>query len=186
MKQRTRIIAGLIGIVFVLLACGSDQATLAPAKITTGTAAPSGGAGAGSATIAPAAPVIGKPGDRIEQDGMALTLVNVEEKTELNQFSKAKDGSVFKVVEVVIENVSSDKEVSYNPFYFKVKDADGFEYNASTSPENSLSSGKLTKGDKARGFLAFEVKIAAKDIVMSYEPLRMSGGPPPIKFSLAP
>lgn len=118
-----------------------------------------------------AAPSSGKVGDRLEANGIALTAIKVDRADALSSFQEAKAGNTFVVVEVLIENVSAEK-APYNPFYFKVKDADGFEYNISINTgEQALKSGELTKGDKARGTVAFEVKKDAKGLVLEYKPI---------------
>lgn len=142
----------------------------------------------GAATAAPAAPapaaVVGKVGDRVEANGIALTVVKTEQKDELSQFQKAKDGNTYVIAEVLIENVSADK-VPYNPLYFKVKDGDGFEYNPEISGgDQALKSGDLVKGDKARGTVAFEVKETAKSLIMSYKPLVLFSGDEAIRVAL--
>jgi len=69
--------------------------------------------------------------------------------------------------------VSSADTIAYNPLYFSVKDADGFESQAVLGAESDqpLASGELVKGDKARGSVAFEVKSAAKGLILSYKPI---------------
>jgi hypothetical protein len=95
----------------------------------------------------PPAPSIAAVGDRVEANGMALTVLKVDQVKAIGSFQKAKAGNVFVLAEVVIENINQD-EIPYNPFYFKVKDADGFEYNVGLNTEDqSLKSGKLAKGD---------------------------------------
>ena len=145
-----------VGVGLFAIACGSSPTQ--------------GGAPAtGTTAVAPTGPA--KVGDRVEQGGIALTVVKVERKAELDQFQKAKAGNVFLVAEVLLENTGTEK-APYNPFYFTVKDADGFEVNAAlTAGEGALKSGDLVKGDKARGVVAFEVKQAAKGLVLSYKPL---------------
>lgn len=121
---------------------------------------------------AAAAPAIAKVGDRVELNGMALTVTKVERATQLGQFNKADDGKEFVVAEVIIENVSADNKVPYNPLYFTVKDGEGFEYNAQlVAGDQALKSGDLAKGEKARGNVAFEVKKDTKGLVMEYKPL---------------
>lgn len=188
--QRLFGIAGSIVALALLLACGSGASV---PTITSPTAAgvvspTSGAAPAAAAPTAVAAPTsapeptavpaatVGKVGDRVELNGTALTVVKVSKADKIGTFQKAKAGNVFVLAEVVIENVDQD-EIPYNPFYFKVKDADGFEYNAGISiADQSLKSGKLAKGDKARGIVLFEVKEGAAGLVMEYKPIRIGGG----------
>lgn len=47
-----------------------------------------------------------------------------------------------------------------------------------------MKSGKLMKGDKARGNVAFEVKKGTTGWVVIYEPLVILGGYEPIRVSL--
>jgi hypothetical protein len=69
--------------------------------------------------------------------------------------------------------------------YFKVKDADGYEYNATlNSGDNALKSGDLAQGDKVRGIVAFEVPTGAAGLILSYEPLVIAGGYDPIRIAL--
>ncbi len=129
------------------------------------------------------APTIGKVGDKVEANGVALTVTKVDHVDAVGKYLKPKDGNTFVVAEVLIENVSADK-APYNPFYFKVKDADGFEYNAGlTTDESALKSGDLAKGDKARGTILFEVKKDSKGLVLEYKPI-VFGNVDPIKVAL--
>ena len=149
-RRMTVGIAAAIGL--FVLACGSTPTPAANAP-----------------TAAPAR--IGTVGERVEQNGVALTVVKTDQRAELDQFQKAKAGNVFLVVEVLIENSGATK-APYNPLYFTVKDGDGFEYNAAlVAGDNSLKSGELAQGEKARGVVAFEVKENAKGLVLSYKPL---------------
>lgn len=165
----SRQFAALIAVVLMLfvLACGGTARS-----------------GTGVTPAAAPAAAIGKVGERVEMNGIALTVVKTENKTELGQFSKAKAGNTFVVAEVLIENVSVDK-VPYNPLYFKVKDGDGFEYTPEiTGIDRALRSGDLAKGDKARGTVAFEVKETAKGLVLSYKPLVLFSSDEAIRVAL--
>lgn len=175
-----RQLAAPIAVVLMLfvLACGSGSGG------GTSPATSASGAAAAEPTAAPAAAAPGKVGDRIEMNGIALTVVKTEKKDELSQIEKAKNGNTFIVVEVLIENVSVDK-APYNPFYFKVKDSDGFESTpALGAGDQPLRSGELPKGDKARGTVAFEVKKDAKALVLSYKPLVLFSGDEVIRVAL--
>jgi len=79
-------------------------------------------------TAKPQAP-LAKVGQRVESSGIALTVNSVSQASELGSIWKAKDGKTYVVVDVTLENANRDK-APYNPFYFKAKDADGYEYNA--------------------------------------------------------
>ncbi len=127
---------------------------------------------------------VGMIGERRESGGIALTVLGVSKMQSIDYFTP-ESGNVFLVMEVVIENVSRDDETPYNPLYFSVKDSDGFEANTSfASPNPSLQSGDLPKGDKVRGYVAFEVRSSASGFVATYEPLVIFGGYEPIRINL--
>lgn len=134
-------------------------------------------------TVVPAS-TIGKVGERREAGGVALTAMKVEKAKEIGTFQKAKEGKMYLLVEVLLETTGRD-EAPYNPIYFKVKDADGFEYNVTISTaDNTLKSGKLTAGEKVRGVVTFEVPEQASGLVLSYEPIVLLGGYEPIRIAL--
>lgn len=132
-------------------------------------------------TAAPS--TIGKIGERREAGGVALTALKVEKVKEIGTFQKADAGKIYLLVEVLLETIY--QEAPYNPLYFKVKDADGFEHNVTISAaDNTLKSGKLAAGEKVRGVVAFEVPEQAAGLVLSYEPIVLLGGYEPIKIAL--
>lgn len=120
-------------------------------------------------TAAP--PSAAKVGDKVEANGIALTVMNVSKAEAIGSFQKAEAGNTYVIVEVLIENISAEK-APYNPLYFKIKDSDGFEYNATINTgDRSLKSGDLAIGEKARGNVAVEVKQAATGLVLEYKPI---------------
>lgn len=127
---------------------------------------------------------VGVVGERRETGGISLTILSVSKANNIGIWTP-DSGNVFLVIEVIIENVSRDDETPYNPLYFSVKDSEGFEYNtAIAAPDPSLQSGKLSKGDKVRGFVAFEVRSTASGFIVTYKPLVIFGGYEPIRISL--
>jgi len=120
-------------------------------------------------TAAPAQPPA-NVGDRVQSGGVALT-VNGVTTTKDTILGPPEEGKVLVVCDVTIENIGTERE-AYNPFYFKFRDADGFEYTPSMfAPDPSMSSGELSPGEKTRGNVAFEVKPGAKGIIMIYTPM---------------
>jgi hypothetical protein len=149
-------------------------ATATPLPPPTKPAAPTKPAG----TATPAPLPLAAVGQRVASGGIALTVNGVRKTPELDKvFGQAKEGRVYLVADVTIENVERET-APYNPLYFKVKDADGFEYNPEilTSNQQSLKSGELARGDRARGFVAFQVPASAKGFVVSYQPVVLFGG----------
>lgn len=128
-------------------------------------------------TPQPVASPLGKVGEPFEAGGVSLTVAKVSKTDQTSQFAKAKPGNTFVVTDVIIESPGRD-ESPYNPLYFKVRDSEGFEASGALmgAPEPALKSGKLAKGEKVRGNVAFEVKADAKGFVLLYEPLVILGG----------
>lgn len=188
MHRRLIAAAGSAFVFALLLACGSGSPspTAVPSGSTAATAAPAAPAPATSApaaadatavpeaTAAPEAPSVAAVGDRIELEGVALTVTKAERTAQIGKLQKAQDGREFIVIEVLIENISADK-ADYNPFYFKVKDGEGFESNATINLDPAaLKSGNLDKGSKARGGVAFDVAKGSKGLVLSYQSIPMT------------
>lgn len=120
----------------------------------------------------------GAVGDRVEVDGLAVTVKSIERAAEVGQFLKADPGNEFVIADVIIENAGTDS-TSYNPLYFKIKDSEGFEYNASfVGPEPSLLSGHLAPGEFVRGKIAVEVKQEAKGLILRYQVITFGSGDP--------
>ena len=124
-------------------------------------------------------------GDKVEDNGYALTILYVY-ISEGDGFWNPEQGNVYLVIEVLIENISSEYEIPYNPLYFSVKDSLGYEFNGSLfgTPYPSLKSGVLLKGEKSRGFVAFEVPATSTTFTVTYEPVVIFGGYEPIKIYL--
>ena len=131
------------------------------------------------------APAIAQIGDRVEAGGVALT-VNSASTISSFDFMTAAEGSTYLVLDVLIETIDRDT-APYNPLYFSVKDADGFQYNSTLiAPDPSLKSGELARGDRVRGNIAFEVPATAVGLVLTYEPLVILGGFEPLRVAVDP
>jgi len=108
-------------------------------------------------------------GQRSEQDGIALTVVSVERTEKL--FVPAEAGKEFVVIDLLVENISNPAALSVNPFYFKAKDADSFEYTFELVIDlPSLREASLAAGERNRGVIAFEVPKGAV-LNLTFEPL---------------
>lgn len=129
---------------------------------------------------------VAKVGERIKANGVFMTVLNVQVVKQLGEMMAADAGKVFLDVEVYFENESEDKFASCNPFYFKVKDGEGQEYDAYLISLNpALKSGELAKGEFSRGHVAFEVMEKSTGFVLNYEPLSLFGGYKEIKVDLS-
>lgn len=135
-------------------------------------------------TAPPAPPQLPGVGQRVESGGVAITVANVARVPALGQFMRAGEGKVYLNVEVVVESPGRDTS-PYNPLYFRVRDADGFEYNGSlVGDDRSLKSGELRRGEIVRGTVAFEVPTASRGFVVAYQPLVIFGGYQTIRIAL--
>lgn len=121
-------------------------------------------------------------GSRVEAGDQALTVMGVSRATKLGEFFKAGAGKVYVVVDVVIE--ATNDKADYNPFYFKVKDSEGREYNVGIGADDSLKSGELAAGEKVRGNVAFEVPEGATGLVLNYKPLILFDNRDAIRIAL--
>lgn len=112
--------------------------------------------------------VTGTVGNAMQLTGGTVTVVSVDLNfVSTNEFAQPKAGNRFVVVEVLYENTGSDK-ITYNPFDWKMSDSSGFSYDQSFvgGREPSLHSGDLQPGEKARGFITFEVPQSAGGLVL--------------------
>lgn len=199
-KRRLPLILGIIIGLCVLLAIigalsgGGDQ----PAPVVANTPAPDAQPAAPTALpampdatptpeppTATPAPSIAQIGDRVEAGGIALT-INSASTVSTFDFMTAAEGKTYLVVDALIENISRDT-APYNPLYFSLKDADGFQYNSALlAPDPSLKSGEIPAGDRVRGNIAFEIPVAATGLILTYEPLVILGGYQPLRVSVQP
>jgi hypothetical protein len=204
-KRRLPLILGaLLGLCLLLaiigaLSGGGDQPA---APVATDTPPPAVAAQpAPTATLAPPAdtpipptatpqpptptPAIAQVGQRVEAGGIALTINSADTMASFD-FMTAVEGKTYLVLDALIENVGRDT-APYNPLYFSLKDADGFQYNSSLlAPDPSLKSGDLPQGDRVRGNIAFEIPVGAAGLVLTYEPLVILGGYQPLRVSIQP
>lgn len=113
--------------------------------------------------LKPAAKSIkGKVGTAVALNSATVTVVSVDlDYKSSDQFTQPKAGNRFVAVEILYENTGADK-VSYNPFDWKLSDSSGFSYEHGYSGKGpELNSGDLAAGEKARGFITYEVPQGA-------------------------
>jgi len=116
---------------------------------------------------------VGKVKDTITQNGYIMTLNSVERNKSLGAGKNAKEGNIYLFLDITI---TSDKDygVESNPNFARVRDGQGNIYNPVAGKTPPLTnSTNLPKGDKARGFVTFEVPEKATGLV--YEYLSLSG-----------
>lgn len=153
---------------------------------------PGTGTGAGpTPTVAPTAPPtpsfdsskLYKVGETAKAPDFTMAIENVKE-CKVPYYFKAKKGNIKLGVEVQIEG-SADKDVPVNPFYAKVTDGDGYSYTSTfggCDPE--LKSVRVNKGEKAKGWITFEVPQKASNLKLTYNPFIVSTVKQEVKFDL--
>ena len=84
-------------------------------------------------------------------------VVNSVKRSGAFNYNTPDAGKEYVIVNVTIRNLGKD-EVSYNPFDFKVQDANGAQESSTfASLDDSLSSGTLAPNGKITGSMPFEV-----------------------------
>lgn len=117
-----------------------------------------------------AAPTSYKIGDQVKLKDSVVTILATGEFKSTTSYIKPGDGMEFRYIEVLVENVG-DEPVSYNTFHYKLVDNDAYSYEPSFSgKEPTLNSGTLQAGNKARGFITFEVPVGVGGLEVVYTP----------------
>lgn len=99
----------------------------------------------------------------------AITVTDVQ-ISQGTQYDKPKSGKEFVIVSVTIEN-KGDKNLYYNPYYFKMQNSQGQQEDiafTTVNNDNSLQSGELIPGGKVSGTIAFEQPIGDAGLVLIY------------------
>lgn len=117
-----------------------------------------------------------KTNEKIEFEGRVFEVTDIEYSNG-SDFDKPKDGMEYVIVSVLIEN-NSDKELSYNPYDFKMQNSQGqIESKAFTiiDRDTSLSSGKLAPGGNVSGTVVWEQPKDDDGLKLIFEPSFWSG-----------
>jgi hypothetical protein len=97
----------------------------------------------------------------------------------------AKSGFVKVGVEVELRGTST-AEVPANPFYATLRAGNGDEYPSTLAGcDPGLPSIRLTAGQKARGFVTFEIPKATARAELRYAPLVIGPGVEELRFAIA-
>ena len=97
----------------------------------------------------------------------------------------SKRGFVKVGLEVVIEGRSA-LEVPVNPFYATLYNTGGDAYTSTLAGcEPGLPPVRVTTGQKARGFVTFEIPPPARKLELRYAPLIIGHGLEELRFAVA-
>jgi len=170
-------ILGLAVLILVSLACGEETPTSEPRVSTAtpeaaGTQAPSEQAtNTPEPTTAPTDTSEPQPlylGDIVEQYGYLLSAVTVEDPTTPGILYEPESGKKLVAVEIVVGNVSGET-LSVNPLNATLLDSEGFTYEPELGGrEGQIVTIDLSPGEKARGWIAFEVPEEATVASIKY------------------
>lgn len=105
-------------------------------------------------------------------DGVALTVLNMKQ-TKGSDWAAAEDGNIFVLIELQIENNTTD-EISINStFGFNAYCDDysvDYSFSADLNTNNDLSSTDLKPGRKIKGWKGFEVPKDWKELIVEFTP----------------
>lgn len=89
-----------------------------------------------------------------------------------DEFTTPESGKKFVAIEVMYENPTTDKQINYNPFDWKLIDSDAYNYDAdmNTAKTPELNSGTLNPGQKARGWITFQTAKDAANFKAQFAP----------------
>jgi len=152
--------------IFLATPASAGQANVMP------TATPPVSSATSAATTSAAFPT-GKVGSTlVAANGIAITLNEYRDSIPGNKSYQPKAGNRYVGVDVTIENRGSQAQ-SFNEYYGTVRDTEGHQFNTgfgNVAPGPALNSGKNSPGDKARGWITFEIPNSAKVATFRYEP----------------
>lgn len=175
-------------LVLVALACGETTPTSEP-QVSTATPEP-------AETQAPPEQATNTPeaqplylGDVVEEYGYLLSAVTVEDPTTPSMFYESKEGQKLIAAEVIVGNVSGET-LSVNLLNATLLDSEGFTYQPELAGrEGQIVTADLTPGEKARGWIAFEMPEGATAASIKYavetfgsKVLQASLTPPPAGY----
>lgn len=181
-KKRFLIPAGVLVLGIALGSCsgGTTKASdvgpaAAPPTAAAVAEAPASAAALAAVAPAPAAPAVaagptvGTPFSVKMGNGdiARITIVSAvrTDAVTTTAFATAPKNGSYLLLDVLWETETG--KTSSNPFYFSAKDASGRKADLSLFADNQLGSGDILPGDKARGFIAFDIAPGASTVMIS-------------------
>ncbi len=118
-------------------------------------------------------------GQSVSDGNSRMTLNNVRYTQEINEKKnesgavKAESGRQFLIINITIENISPDKNMSYNGYQFLILDSNGYIYEEDVSASKQLAKGfngnKMAPGDRREGELSFQIPANAIGLKLRFE-----------------
>ncbi|HHT53933.1 MAG TPA: DUF4352 domain-containing protein [Clostridiales bacterium] len=117
-----------------------------------------------------------KIGDSVKAGNLIFT-VNSTRTDEGSDFIKPKDGHIYHIVDVTVENAGDKSETVSSLMMFKLLDSDGYNYSVTFGPETKGAvDGEISAGRKLRGELVFEVPEDATGLELEIDPTVFGSG----------
>jgi len=115
-------------------------------------------------------------GDVIEAKDMHYTVNSVREAPG-GDFIKPKEGNIWYVVDVTIENKGQETFHSSSLMMFKLFDSEGYSYSITLGPDTTGSlDGEVPPGRKLRGEIAFEIPQDSEGLELQIDPSLFGSG----------
>ncbi len=134
-------------------------------------------AGTGQEQKGPANPI----GENVEAPDYRMKLVSVKE-CRSKEYYQPRQGNMWLGVEVKLES-TSDNELRVSPFYATLHDSRHRSYTPTFGGcRPALDSMRMKKGDKAHGWITFELPRDATGIHLVYDPFVVGGPRQPLEF----
>jgi hypothetical protein len=122
-------------------------------------------------------------GDTASAADYQLTLVSVRE-CKVESYLQPKPENLTLGVQIAIEG-TRDRDVPVSPFHARLEDADGKTYAATLAGcRPILPSVRVARGERAEGWVSFELPKGAREPKLRYEPVIIGAPAQSLRFSL--
>lgn len=126
-------------------------------ELASGETADAAGQGTNSSPDGDQSPPVFAVGDAIKMGNFVFVVNGVRESAG-DEWIRQRDGHIYKIVDVTLENVGEQPESISSFLMFALIDKEGYTYNVTFGPETrGRLDGELQPGRKMRGELVFEV-----------------------------
>ena len=117
-----------------------------------------------------------KIGDSVKAGNFVFTVNSI--RTDAGgDFLKPKDGHIYYIVDVTVENTGDKSESVSSMLMFKLFDSEAYSYSITIGPDTKGSvDGEISSGRKLRGELAFEIPQGAEGLELEIDPSIFGSG----------
>jgi hypothetical protein len=117
-----------------------------------------------------------KIGDSVKAGNFVFTVNSI--RTDAGgDFLKPKDGHIYYIVDVTVENTGDKSESVSSMLMFKLFDSEAYSYSITIGPDTKGSvDGEISAGRKLRGELVFEIPEDSEGLELEIDPTVFSSG----------